>query len=51
MAGFTTESLEKRLLELDITQQKIQTSGFWIIHHRKHYKVIVQTWFNELKKG
>lgn len=22
----------------------------WLIHHRKHYKTIIQIWFRELKK-
>ena len=51
MAGFTQQAFEKKLSELNTSQQSIQTLSLWLIHHRKHYKTIVQTWFKELKKG
>ena len=51
MSGFTTETLEKKLAELNSSQQSIQTLSLWLIHHRKHHKLIVQTWYRELKKG
>ncbi|PRD32060.1 UNVERIFIED_CONTAM: Rprd1b [Trichonephila clavipes] len=50
MAGFTGEALAKKLLELNSSQQSIQTLSLWLIHHRKHHKAIVQVWFKELKK-
>ncbi|XP_055950126.1 regulation of nuclear pre-mRNA domain-containing protein 1B-like [Argiope bruennichi] len=51
MAGFTGEALEKKLQELNNSQQSIQTLSLWLIHHRKHHKTIVQVWFKELKKA
>ena len=51
MSGFTTETLEKKLAELNTSQQSIQTLSLWLIHHRKHHKMIVQTWYKELRKG
>lgn len=51
MSGFTSIALEKRLGELNNSAQTIQTFSLWLIHHRKHHKTIVQTWFKELKKG
>lgn len=51
MAGFTDTALEKKLSELNNSQQSIQTLSLWLIHHRKHHKTIVQVWFRELKKG
>ena len=51
MSGFTSQQLEKRLGDLNSSAQTIQTFSLWLIHHRKHHKLIVQTWFKELKKG
>jgi len=51
MSGFTGQALEKKLNDLNNSQQSIQTLSLWLIHHRKHHKSIVQTWFKELKKG
>lgn len=51
MSGFTSQQLEKRLADLNSSAQTIQTFSLWLIHHRKHHKTIVQTWFKELKKG
>ncbi|XP_025017655.1 regulation of nuclear pre-mRNA domain-containing protein 1B [Tetranychus urticae] len=51
MSGFTSQQLEKRLGDLNSSAQTIQTFSLWLIHHRKHHKLIVQTWFKELKKA
>lgn len=51
MSGFTDSALEKKLSELNNSQQSIQTLSLWLIHHRKHHKTIVQVWFRELKKA
>nr|XP_027198516.1 regulation of nuclear pre-mRNA domain-containing protein 1B-like [Dermatophagoides pteronyssinus] len=51
MSGFTQQAFEKKLNELNSSQQSIQTVSLWLIHHRKHYKSIVQTWFQSLKKA
>jgi regulator of Ty1 transposition protein 103 len=51
MSGFTSEALEKKLSVMDNSQQSIQTLSLWLIHHRKHNKLIVQTWSKELRKS
>jgi len=51
MAGFTLQAFEKKLNEFNSSQQSIQTLSLWLIHHRKHFKSIVQTWFKEFKKS
>ena len=51
MSSFTDSSLVKKLTELNNTQQGIQTLSLWLIHHRKHSKTVVQTWYRELEKG
>ncbi|XP_054713904.1 regulation of nuclear pre-mRNA domain-containing protein 1B-like isoform X2 [Uloborus diversus] len=51
MSSFTDSALEKKLAELNNSQQSIQTLSLWLIHHRKHHKTIVQVWLRELKKA
>lgn len=51
MSGFTEQALIKKLLDLNASQQSIQTLSLWLIHHRKHHQVIVKIWFKELSKG
>ncbi|XP_013790680.1 regulation of nuclear pre-mRNA domain-containing protein 1B-like isoform X2 [Limulus polyphemus] len=51
MSGFTDAALEKKLAELNCSQQSIQTLSLWLIHHRKHHKTIVQVWYRELLKA
>lgn len=41
----------KKLLELNPSQQSIQTLSLWLIHHRKHHSIIVKTWLKELQKA
>lgn len=50
MAGFTESALVKKLMELNPSQQSIQTLSLWLIHHRKHHATIVKVWFKELCK-
>ncbi|KAF7493169.1 Regulation of nuclear pre-mRNA domain-containing protein 1B [Sarcoptes scabiei] len=50
MSGFTVQAFEKQLNNLNATQQSIQTLSLWLIHHRKFYQTIVNTWMKELKK-
>uniref|UniRef100_U5EYY9 Putative regulator of nuclear mrna n=1 Tax=Corethrella appendiculata TaxID=1370023 RepID=U5EYY9_9DIPT len=50
MSSFTESGLIKKLLELNPSQQSIQTLSLWLIHHRKHHSIIVRTWFKELQK-
>lgn len=51
MASFSEASLAKKLLDLNNSQQSIQTLSLWLIHHRKHSKVIVNVWLKAYKKG
>ncbi|XP_039284135.1 regulation of nuclear pre-mRNA domain-containing protein 1B [Nilaparvata lugens] len=51
MAGFTEGSLSKKLEDLNASQHSIQTLSLWVIHHRKHYQLIVKTWMKELQKA
>lgn len=51
MAGFTESALQKKLEDLNESQQSIQTLSLWLIHHRKHFQLIVKTWFREMSKG
>lgn len=49
--SFTEGTLVKKLVELNASQQSIQTLSLWVIHHRKHSEKIVKTWYKELLKG
>lgn len=51
MSAFTETTLIKKLLELNASQQSIQTLSLWLIHHRKHYANIVKSWYKELMRG
>lgn len=50
MSSFSTGQLEKRIKALTMSQQSIQTLSLWAIHHRKHAKTVVNTWFLDLQK-
>lgn len=50
MSSFSESAFEKKLYELNNSQQSIQTLSLWVIHHRKHAKTIVQVWQTELIK-
>ncbi|XP_052872959.1 regulation of nuclear pre-mRNA domain-containing protein 1B [Anopheles cruzii] len=51
MSSFTETGLVKKLLDLNSSQQSIQTLSLWLIHHRKHHSIIVKTWLKELAKA
>ncbi|KAK0080227.1 hypothetical protein PV326_008279, partial [Microctonus aethiopoides] len=51
MAGFTENALVKKLMDLNPSQQSIQTLSLWLIHHRKHHGTIVKVWFREMCKA
>ncbi|KAH0540660.1 regulation of nuclear pre-mRNA domain-containing protein 1B [Cotesia glomerata] len=51
MAGFTESALVKKLLDLNPSQQSIQTLSLWLIHHRKHHSTIVKVWYREMCKA
>ena len=46
--SFSESSLNKKLAELNNTQQSVQTLSLWLIHHRKHARLVVATWLREL---
>ena len=50
MSSFSEESFEKKLADLNNSQQSIQQLSLWLIHHRKHYQKIVSVWQKELYK-
>lgn len=51
MSAFSETALIKKLMELNASQQSIQTLSLWLIHHRKHHANIVKSWYKELLKG
>lgn len=51
MSGFSDAALEKKLAELNNSQQSIQTLSLWLIHHRKHHASIVKIWLKEFTKA
>ncbi|KAM5157359.1 regulation of nuclear pre-mRNA domain-containing protein 1A isoform 1-T1 [Mantella aurantiaca] len=51
MSAFSEAALEKKLSELSNSQQSVQTLSLWLIHHRKHSRVIVAVWDRELRKA
>ncbi len=50
MSGFTESILERKLSELNASAQSIQQLSLWLVHHRKHYQVIVRVWYATLFK-
>ena len=51
MSSFSEETLEKKLIDLNVSQQSIQQLSLWLIHHRKHFQKIVAVWNRELHKA
>ncbi|XP_031570374.1 regulation of nuclear pre-mRNA domain-containing protein 1B-like [Actinia tenebrosa] len=51
MTSFSASTLEKKLNDLSNTQQSVQTLSLWLIHHRKHAKLVVQTWNKEVHRA
>ena len=49
--SFSSSALEKKLGELSNSQQSIQTLSLWLIHHRKHAKIVVDVWLKQLMKA
>lgn len=46
MSGYSEESLLKKLEDLKISTPSIQGVSLWIMHHKKHYRTTVKTWYN-----
>lgn len=51
MSAFSETALIKKLVELNPSQQSIQTLSLWLIHHRKHHSHVTKSWYNELHRG
>ncbi|ODM94052.1 Regulation of nuclear pre-mRNA domain-containing protein 1B, partial [Orchesella cincta] len=51
MSGFTESALERKLAELNQSQQSIQGLSAWLLHHRKHHNGIVKIWYKEFLKA
>ncbi|XP_022092169.1 regulation of nuclear pre-mRNA domain-containing protein 1B-like [Acanthaster planci] len=51
MSSFSDSTLTEKLAALTNSQQSIQTMSLWLIHHRKHARKIVKTWYIELKRA
>jgi len=51
MALFSENIFVKKLLDLNNSQQSIQTLSLWLIHHRRHSKIIVDVWIKQLREG
>ena len=51
MASFNEDGLKKKLDDLNMSQQSIQTLSLWLIHHKKHAHTVVNVWYRELVKG
>ncbi|KAK7077044.1 Regulation of nuclear pre-mRNA domain-containing protein 1A [Halocaridina rubra] len=48
MASFNEDSLKKKLDDLNVSTQSIQTVSLWLIHHKKHANTVVNVWSKEL---
>ncbi|XP_076055473.1 regulation of nuclear pre-mRNA domain-containing protein 1B isoform X3 [Oratosquilla oratoria] len=51
MANFNEDGLKKKLDDLNMSQQSIQTLSLWLIHHKKHAHTVVNVWLRELVKA
>ena len=51
MSMFNEDNLKKKLTDLNVSQQSIQTTSLWLIHHKRHAQVIVSLWAKEICKG
>lgn len=49
--SFNTGSFVGKLIELNTSQQSIQTLSGWAIHHRRNAQQIVDVWFQQLTKS
>jgi len=48
--SYSESALERKLVELNNSQQSIQQLSLWLIHHRKHHVSIIKTWYKEMIK-
>ena len=50
-SSFSEGNLVKKLEQITNTQDAIQTLSLWILHHKTHYKQIVEKWLQCYRKG
>jgi len=48
MSGYSESALLRKLGELKISAPSIQGVALWIMHHKKHYRATVRTWYRHL---
>jgi len=48
MSGYSESALLRKLAELKISAPSIQGVALWIMHHKKHYRATVRTWYRHL---
>ena len=48
---FNEASFDKKLANLKDTQESIQSLSTWCLHHRDHFKQIIQSWLAAIKKS
>nr|XP_002731731.1 PREDICTED: mucin-17-like [Saccoglossus kowalevskii] len=51
MASLNEQSFERKLQNVNTTQDSIQTLSLWCIHHKSQHKKIVNLWMKVLKKS
>lgn len=51
MPEFMENAFIKKPVELNASQESIQTLSLWLIHHRKCCANIVRLWYKEILKG
>ncbi|XP_038076989.1 proline-rich protein 36-like isoform X2 [Patiria miniata] len=51
MADLNVDSLKRKFQALNSTQDSIQTLSLWIIHHKNHYRQIIELWMEHLKEA
>ncbi|XP_033634094.1 formin-like protein 20 [Asterias rubens] len=50
MASLNVESLKRKFQALNNTQDSIQTLSLWIIHHKNHYRNIIEMWMERVRE-
>ncbi len=51
MASLNVESLKRKFQALNNTQDSVQTLSLWIIHHKNHYRQIIELWMERVREG
>ena len=51
MATLNVDSLKRKFQALNNTQDSVQTLSLWIIHHKNHYRQIIELWMERVREG